>query len=43
MSEATFNATVARPVEKTYGNMQTVDGTGDKKPGSWLEVAQETN
>lgn len=41
MSEETFNATVARPVEKTYGNMQTVDGTGDKKPGSWLEVAQK--
>lgn len=42
MSEATFEATVARPVEKTYGNMQAVDGTGDdRKPKSWLNVAQQ--
>lgn len=41
MSEETFNATVARPVEKTYGNMQATDGTGDRKPKSWLAVAQK--
>lgn len=43
MSEETFNATVARPVEKTYGNMKAVDGTGDasSKPKSWLGVAQK--
>lgn len=41
MSEETFEATVARPVEKTYGNMQKVDGTGDRKPSSWLEIAQK--
>lgn len=41
MSEETFSATVARPAEKTYGNMQSVDGTGDKKPTSWLAVAQK--
>lgn len=40
MSEEAFNATVARPAERTYGNMQNIDGTGSKKPGSWLEVAQ---
>lgn len=47
MTEETFNATVARPVEKTYGNMQAVTGTGNgngnenNKPNSWLEVAQK--
>lgn len=41
MSEAAFNATVARPVEKTYGNMKAVDGTGDTKPSSWLGIAQK--
>ena len=41
MSEQTFNATVARPVEKTYGNMITQDGTGDSKPKSWLGVAKK--
>lgn len=40
MSEETFNATVARPVEKTYGNMQSIDGTGQKKRDSWLDVAR---
>lgn len=40
MSEEIFNATVARPVEKTYGNMQQIDGTGDTKPKSWLGIAQ---
>lgn len=41
MSEETFKATVARPVEKTYGNMKAIDGTGDRKPKSWLEVARK--
>lgn len=41
MSEEAFNATVARPAEKTYGNMQAVDGTGSRKPNSWLAVAQK--
>jgi len=40
MDEAAFNASVARPVEKTYGNMKQVDGTGEKKAASWLNVAQ---
>jgi len=40
MSEQTFNATVARAVEKTYGNMKEVTGTGDVKPKSWLGIAQ---
>lgn len=40
MNEATFNASVARPVEKTYGNMKQVDGTGTPKQ-SWLEVAKQ--
>ena len=40
MSEEVFNATVARPVEKTYGNMQNIDGTGQKKSMPWLEVAR---
>jgi len=41
MNEHTFNITVARPVEKTYGNMKATDGTGDTKPKSWLSVAQK--
>ena len=42
MTEAIFNATVARPVEKTYGNMKAIDGTGsDAKPKSWLGIAQK--
>ena len=40
MSEETFEATVARPVEKTYGNMQAIDGTGTSKPSSWLNIAK---
>lgn len=42
MSEETFNASVARPVEQTYGNMKATDGTGsDTKPNSWLSVAEK--
>lgn len=38
-----FEASIARPAEKTYGNMQEQDGTGPKsnKPKSWLEVANK--
>ncbi len=42
MSEEMLEATVARPLEKTYGNMQAQDGSGtgkDKK--SWLPVAKK--
>lgn len=43
MSEESFDATVARPVEKTYDNMQAIDGTGNKTPktSTWLEIAQK--
>ena len=42
MDESAFEASIARPAEKTYGNMQQQDGTGSKndKPKSWLPVAQ---
>lgn len=40
MPENIFKATVARPVEKTYGNMKSIDGTGSNKPSSWLGIAQ---
>ena len=40
MPENIFLATVARPVEKTYGNMMAIDGTGEK-PKSWLQVARK--
>lgn len=38
-----FEASIARPAEQTYGNMQEQDGTGPKKakPQSWLSVAQK--
>lgn len=43
MSEEIFGATVARPVEKTYGNMQAIDGTGSpsSKSGTWLSIAKK--
>ncbi len=43
MPEETFNATVARPLEKTYGNIksQTGEGTAAKDKKSWLPVAQK--
>lgn len=43
MPENIFDATVARPLEKTYGNMksQTGTGTGDKEKKSWLPTAQK--
>lgn len=43
MPEETFNATVARPLEKTYGNIksQTGEGTPTKGAKSWLPVAQK--
>ena len=43
MTEDMFNATVARPLEKTYGNMksQTGEGAPTKGAKSWLPVAQK--
>lgn len=42
ISEEIFNVTVARPVEKTYGNMKAIDGTGSRKSASsWLEIAKK--
>ncbi len=43
MSEELLNATVARPLEKTYGNMQSQNGTGNGSSGkkSWLPVAKK--
>lgn len=43
MPEETFNATVARPLEKTYGNMksQTGEGITNKEKKSWLPIAQK--
>jgi P4 family phage/plasmid primase-like protien len=41
MTEEMFNATVARPVEKTYGNMEAQDGTGKAKKPVWLEIARK--
>lgn len=42
MSEETFNATVARPLEKTYGNIKSQTGEGTSKVAkSWLPTAQK--
>lgn len=42
MSEETFNATVARPLEKTYGNIKSQTGEGTSKVAkSWLPIAQK--
>lgn len=42
MSEDMFNATVARPLEKTYGNMKAQTGQGSSsEKKSWLPVAQK--
>lgn len=39
--EEIFNATVARPVEKTYGNMMALTGTGQtKSTNNWLQIAK---
>lgn len=40
MDEDTFNATVARPAERTYGNMMELTGGGRRKGETWLGIAQ---
>jgi putative DNA primase/helicase len=41
MPEETFEATVARPLEKTYGNMQSQTGQGSSGKKSWLPIAKK--
>lgn len=42
MTEEIFDATVARPLDKTYGNMKAQTGNGDgSTKKSWLPVAQK--
>jgi len=42
MSDEAFNSSVARPMEKTYGNMQQQDGTGPKKGENEFRLLAET-
>jgi len=41
MSQEIFDATVARPLDKTYENMQSLTGSGTTEKKSWLPVAQK--